>query len=62
MTEEKEICKCFKSEDKDEYWGYWLECECGYNSNVEHATYCGGCGKKIEVIGRIKNPLHFGER
>lgn len=61
MIENKETCKCLKTEFKDEYWGYWVECECGFTSNVEYATYCGGCGKKIEVV-RTKTFEHFGER
>lgn len=59
---EEKVAKCFKSVFKDEYWGYWLECECGYKSNVDGADYCGGCGKKIEVVGVADDFPHFGER
>ena len=48
---EKETCNCLLTAYKDEYWGYWISCECGYNNNVEGAEYCGGCGKKILIIG-----------
>lgn len=44
-------CKCLKTEDYKEYWGQWIICECGFESNVEYAKYCGGCGKEIEVTG-----------
>ena len=43
-------CNCLETDDKYEYWGYWNVCECGFN-NIEGAKYCGGCGKKINVIG-----------
>jgi hypothetical protein len=46
-----ETCRCLKTEDYKEYWGQWIECDCGFTSNVEHAKYCGGCGKEIEVVG-----------
>lgn len=59
---EVDYCKCMKTKDKDEYWGYWLECECGYKSNTDGATYCGGCGKKIKIIGNTTKFEHFGER
>lgn len=49
-----EISECYKSEDKDEYWGYWIKCECGYDMNTSGANFCGGCGKKINVIGTEK--------
>lgn len=26
-------------------------CECGYKQNTVNATFCGGCGRKIEIIG-----------
>lgn len=55
-------CECLKTNDKDEYWGYWLECECGYRSNTEGATYCGGCGNKIRIIGTTAGFEHYGER
>ena len=57
----KETCRCLKTKSCDEYWGKWLECECGYTSNTTGAKYCGGCGKKIEVIGIIGEQAHFGE-
>ncbi len=56
-----ETCRCLETEFYDEYWGKWLECECGYTSNTASAKYCGGCGKKIEVIGVIGKQAHFGE-
>ena len=56
-------CHCLKTQRPDEYWGHWLECECGFESNVEYAKYCGGCGKEIRIIGITKNKLeHFGQR
>lgn len=42
--------QCYKSEDKDEYWGYWIKCACGFDLNVESAKFCSGCGKKINVL------------
>lgn len=48
---DKEKCKCLKTEDENEYWGNWILCECGYKQNTVHATFCGGCGRKIEIIG-----------
>lgn len=65
--EEKELpetnyCNCERTKDKDEYWGYWIECECGYKSNTDGATYCGGCGKRIRVIGTTAGFEHHGER
>ena len=47
---EEETCNCLKTSFKDEYWGYWLKCECGHSS-PEYSNYCSGCGKKINVIG-----------
>ena len=47
---EEETCNCLKTSFKDEYWGYWLKCECGCSS-PEYSNYCSGCGKKINVIG-----------
>ena len=44
-----------RSKDKDEYWGYWFICECGYEYNTEEATFCGGCGRKMieyEILKR----------
>lgn len=36
----------------DEYYGEWLLCpNCGYEDNVVDATYCGGCGAKIDLEG-----------
>jgi hypothetical protein len=61
MKTNKEICRCLETKSCDEYWGKWLECECGYTSNTASARYCGGCGKKIEVIGVVGNQSHFGE-
>ena len=58
---DKKFCKCLKTDDKDEYWGYWLECECGYKGNVEYAKYCGGCGKEIREVG-IVEVEHYGQR
>ncbi len=55
----KEICRCLKSEYEKEYCGYFLQCECGYIFNVEEASYCGGCGKKINVIGQVGEPSNF---
>lgn len=65
--EEKELpetnyCQCKRTKYKDEYWGHWIECECGYKSNTDGATYCGGCGKKIQIIGTTAEFEHFGER
>ena len=57
-----DYCQCYRTRDKDEYWGYWLECECGYKSNVDYAKYCGGCGKELRIIGTIKNLEHYGQR
>ena len=45
--------KCYKSEDKDEYWGHWIKCECGFDLNTEGAKFCGGCGKAIKVFGSM---------
>ena len=55
-------CQCLKTAYKDEYWGYWLECECGYKSNVDYAKYCGGCGKELRIIGTTKDIEHYGQR
>nr|DAQ55077.1 MAG TPA: ribosome, girodazole, girolline, antibiotic complex, 50S [Caudoviricetes sp.] len=36
----------------DEYYGEWLRCpNCGYEDNAANATYCGGCGAKIDLEG-----------
>lgn len=59
---EANYCQCMRTEDKDEYWGYWLECECGYKSNTDGATYCGRCGKKIQIISTTAKFEHYGER
>ena len=48
---EKETCNGLKTEYQDEYWGYWIKCECGYGGNLDDAKYCGGCGKKIQIVG-----------
>lgn len=48
---EHESSQCYESDDKLEYWGFWIECECGYSRNTKGAKFCGGCGKKINVIG-----------
>ena len=53
IEENAEFCDCFKSEDKDEYWGHWIKCECGYDANTTAAKFCGGCGKKINVVGTM---------
>lgn len=47
---EERNCNCLETDDKYEYWGYWNICECGFN-NIEGAKYCGGCGKKINIVG-----------
>ena len=60
--EEKNTCRCLRESDKEEYWGFWLDCECGYKLNVEQAVYCGGCGKKINVIGTIGEPTNWGRQ
>ena len=40
----------------DEYYGEWLRCpNCGYEDNVVDATYCGGCGAKIDLEGNDEN-------
>ena len=62
-TMESNFCNCLKTSSEDEYWGCWLECECGYKSNVVYAKYCGGCGKEIRVVGIAKNSIeHYGQR
>lgn len=34
----------------DEYYGEWLRFpNCGYEYNVVDATYCGGCGAKMDL-------------
>lgn len=59
---ERDYCNCQRTEDMDEYYGYWIECECGFKSNTNGADYCGGCGKRIRVTGYMKKFKHFGER
>ena len=59
---EKFNCKCLKTNYEDEYWGYWLECECGYKNNTDYATYCGGCGRRIHIIGTTDHVPHLGQR
>ena len=59
---ETNYCQCKQTKDKDEYWGYWVECECGYKLNITGATYCGGCGKRIQIIGTTSEFTHYGER
>lgn len=54
-----DTCRCLKEKDKKEYLGFWLDCECGYKLNTEQAVYCGGCGKKISVIGTIGDRAEF---
>ena len=49
-TAEEETCNCLKTSFKDEYWGYWLKCECGHSS-PEYSNYCTGCGRKIKILG-----------
>ena len=40
----------------DEYYGEWLRCpNCGYGDNVVDATYCGGCGAKIDLEGETND-------
>lgn len=56
--EEKNICNYLETDDKYEYWGYWVVCECGFN-NVEGAKYCGGCGKKINIVGVTEDYLKW---
>ena len=51
---EIEECNCFETDDKYEYWGYWIICKCGFN-NVKGAKFCSGCGKKINVIGTTED-------
>ena len=48
---EEETCECLKTTYKDEYWGYWIECECG-GSSPEWSNYCNKCGKKIKIVGK----------
>lgn len=50
MEERNEYCNCLKTDDKYEYWGHLVVCECGFY-NIECAEYCSGCGKKINVVG-----------
>lgn len=39
----------------DEYYGRWILCDgCGYDYNTIKADYCGGCGRKIEIVGKAK--------
>ena len=39
----------------DEYYGEWLRCpNCGYEDNTVNATYCGGCGAKIDLEGETQ--------
>ena len=47
---EEETCDCLKTTYKDEYWGYWIKCECG-SSSPAYSNYCSGCGKKIKIVG-----------
>ena len=56
--EENNICNCLKTDDKYEYWGYWVICECGYD-NIENAKYCGGCEKKINIIGITEDSIKW---
>ena len=46
----EETCECLKTTYQDEYWGYWIKCECG-SSSPEYSNYCSGCGKKIKIVG-----------
>lgn len=46
---DKEYCKCTETYE-EEYFGTWLKCECGFDSNMPWAEYCGGCGKKIVIV------------
>lgn len=40
----------------DGYYGEWLRCpNCGYGDNVVDATYCGGCGAKIDLEGETND-------
>lgn len=55
----KEICRCIKTKYEVEYCGHFLKCECGYDLNTEEASYCGGCGRRIDVIGKIGEPSNF---
>ena len=48
------LVKGFKTEDKEEYWGHWIICGCGCESNVETANYCSGCGRRLMVVGTAK--------
>ena len=42
----------------DEYYGEWLRCpSCGYGDNVVDATYCGGCGAKIDLEDKYCDPV-----
>ena len=45
----EETCNCRKTSFKNEYWGYWIKCECG-SSSPGYSTYCTGCGKKIKIM------------
>ena len=47
---EEETCECFKTTQKDEYYGYWIKCECG-GFTTEGSKYCPDCGKKIKIVG-----------
>lgn len=53
-----EKTKCLLTDDKYEYWGYWIICKCGFN-NVECSEYCAGCGKLIEIDGKTEEEVHW---
>lgn len=46
----EETCECIKETQKDEYYGYWIKCECG-GFTTEGSKYCPDCGKKIKIVG-----------
>ena len=38
--------------EQEEYWGNWIYCgECGFTDNTKNSRYCGGCGKRLHLIG-----------
>lgn len=57
----EETAKGYKTSVK-EYWNTWIYCDsCGFDCNVNGAYYCGGCGRKLKVVGVAKSPYLFAD-
>lgn len=57
----KETARGYKTSVR-EYWGEWIYCDsCGFDYNINEADYCGGCGRKIKVVGIAKSPHLFAD-